>query len=75
VIRTKVYRVASFDGAPDGFASAPLDALREAEAYEGPSIVLAYAHCIAHGIDMRMGLDQQNRAVHSGYVRATCRPW
>ncbi len=44
-----------------------LDALREAEAYEGPSLVLAYSHCIAHGIDMRQGLDQQNRAVHSGY--------
>ena len=44
-----------------------LDALREAEAYEGPSLVLAYSHCIAHGIDMRMGLDQQSRAVHTGY--------
>ncbi|MGE0461616.1 MAG: thiamine pyrophosphate-dependent enzyme, partial [Vicinamibacterales bacterium] len=44
-----------------------LDALREAEAYDGPSLVLAYSHCIAHGIDMRQGLDQQQRAVHSGY--------
>jgi pyruvate-ferredoxin/flavodoxin oxidoreductase len=44
-----------------------LDALREAETYTGPSIVLAYAHCIAHGIDMQQGLDQQSRAVHSGY--------
>ncbi len=44
-----------------------LDALREAEAYNGPSLVLAYSHCIAHGIDMRHGLDQQSRAVHSGY--------
>jgi pyruvate-ferredoxin/flavodoxin oxidoreductase len=44
-----------------------LDALREAEAYDGPSLVLAYSHCIAHGIDMRQGLDQQSRAVHSGY--------
>ena len=42
-------------------------ALREAEAYEGPSLVLAYSHCIAHGYDLRMGLDQQQRAVHSGY--------
>jgi pyruvate-ferredoxin/flavodoxin oxidoreductase len=42
-------------------------ALREAEAYPGPSLVLAYSHCIAHGIDMRHGLDQQSRAVHSGY--------
>ena len=44
-----------------------LTALREAEAYEGPSLVLAYSHCIAHGIDMRSGLDQQYRAVASGY--------
>ena len=44
-----------------------LTALREAEAYDGPSIVLAYSHCIAHGIDMRDGLDQQHRAVASGY--------
>jgi pyruvate-ferredoxin/flavodoxin oxidoreductase len=42
-------------------------ALREAEAYPGPSLVLAYSHCIAHGIDMQRGLDQQSRAVHSGY--------
>jgi pyruvate-ferredoxin/flavodoxin oxidoreductase len=42
-------------------------ALREAEAYEGPSIVLAYSHCIAHGINMQHGLTQQSRAVHSGY--------
>mgnify|MGYP001586081127 CR=1 FL=1 len=44
-----------------------LDAMREAEAYQGPSLILAYSHCIAHGIDMRHGLDQQSRAVHSGY--------
>ena len=44
-----------------------LTALREAEAYDGPSLVLAYSHCIAHGIDMRNGLDQQYRAVASGY--------
>jgi pyruvate-ferredoxin/flavodoxin oxidoreductase len=44
-----------------------LDALREAEAYDGPSLVLAYSHCIAHGIEMRQGLDQQHRAVQSGY--------
>ena len=48
-------------------AQQTLDALREAEAYEGPSIVLAYSHCIAHGIDMQHGLDQQARAVHSGH--------
>ncbi len=44
-----------------------LNALREAEAYDGPSLVLAYSHCIAHGIEMRNGLDQQYRAVASGY--------
>jgi pyruvate-ferredoxin/flavodoxin oxidoreductase len=44
-----------------------LRALREAEAYDGPSLVIAYSHCIAHGIDMRKGLDQQYRAVASGY--------
>ncbi|HUZ38682.1 MAG TPA: pyruvate:ferredoxin (flavodoxin) oxidoreductase [Streptosporangiaceae bacterium] len=44
-----------------------LRALREAEAYEGPSLVIAYSHCIAHGIEMRDGMDQQYRAVASGY--------
>ena len=44
-----------------------LSALREAEAYDGPSLVIAYAHCIAHGYDMRDGLDQQYRAVASGH--------
>lgn len=42
-------------------------ALREAEAYSGPSLVLAYSHCIAHGIDMEKGLEQQAMAVASGY--------
>ncbi|BDH45538.1 pyruvate-flavodoxin oxidoreductase [Salmonella enterica subsp. enterica serovar Choleraesuis] len=44
-----------------------LNALREAEAYPGPSLIIAYSHCIAHGIDMREGLLQQQRAVHSGH--------
>ena len=44
-----------------------LRALREAEAYDGPSLVLAYSHCIEHGIEMRDGLSQQYRAVASGY--------
>ena len=44
-----------------------LSAFREAEAYDGPSLILAYSHCIAHGIDMEKGLDQQYRAVASGY--------
>ena len=42
-------------------------AFREAEAYDGPSLILAYSHCIAHGINMQHGLDQQSRAVHSGH--------
>ena len=42
-------------------------AFREAEAYQGPSIILAYSHCIAHGIDMQKGLQQQDRAVASAY--------
>ena len=44
-----------------------LQALREAEAYDGPSLVIAYSQCIAHGIDMRQGMDQQYRAVASGH--------
>ncbi len=42
-------------------------AFREAEAYDGPSIVIAYSHCIAHGFEMRYGLDQQYRATASGH--------
>ncbi len=42
-------------------------AFREAEAYDGPSIVIAYSHCIAHGFEMRYGLDHQYRAVASGH--------
>jgi pyruvate-ferredoxin/flavodoxin oxidoreductase len=44
-----------------------LKAFREAEMYDGPSLILAYSHCIAHGIDMRKGLDQQYLAVNSGH--------
>jgi len=44
-----------------------LQALREAEAYPGPSLIIAYSHCIAHGIDMEQGLQQQKRAVASGH--------
>ena len=39
----------------------------EAEAHEGPSIIIAYSHCIAHGIDMRTGLDAQRDAVASAH--------
>jgi pyruvate-ferredoxin/flavodoxin oxidoreductase len=42
-------------------------AMREAEAYQGPSLILAYSHCIAHGINMQNGLQQQNLASASGY--------
>jgi len=42
-----------------------LKAFLEAEAYEGPSIIIAYAHCIAHGIDMTTGLQNQKAAVDS----------
>ncbi|HVN60020.1 MAG TPA: pyruvate:ferredoxin (flavodoxin) oxidoreductase [Gaiellaceae bacterium] len=42
-------------------------ALAEAEAHPGPSLVIAYSHCIAHGIDMRMGMEQQKAAVDTGY--------
>lgn len=42
-------------------------AMREAEAYKGPSLILAYSHCIAHGINMQKGLDQQQLATASGY--------
>jgi pyruvate-ferredoxin/flavodoxin oxidoreductase len=38
----------------------------EAESYPGPSLILAYSHCIAHGIDMGLGMQQQQRAVASG---------
>ncbi|MHA1547914.1 MAG: 4Fe-4S binding protein, partial [Alphaproteobacteria bacterium] len=48
-------------------AEQALVAFREAEAYPGPSILLAYSHCIAHGIDMRDGMRQQARATASGY--------
>ncbi|MGA7330047.1 MAG: 2-oxoacid:acceptor oxidoreductase family protein, partial [Rhodomicrobium sp.] len=44
-----------------------IQALRDAEAYEGPSLILAYSHCIAHGYDLRDGMKQQHRAVASGY--------
>jgi len=44
-----------------------LQAFREAEAYPGPSLILAYSQCIAHGIDMRLGMQQQALAVASGH--------
>ena len=43
-----------------------LHAILEADAYDGPSLVIAYSHCIAHGFDLRKGLEQQKLAVESG---------
>jgi pyruvate-ferredoxin/flavodoxin oxidoreductase len=43
-----------------------LKAFIEAEAYSGPSLIIAYSHCIAHGIDMVKGLNQQKLAVQCG---------
>ncbi|MCI0411895.1 pyruvate:ferredoxin (flavodoxin) oxidoreductase, partial [bacterium] len=41
--------------------------LLEAEAFDGPSLIIAYSHCIAHGYDMARGMDQQKAAVLTGY--------
>ena len=50
-----------------GNDSHTIKAFMEAESYNGPSIIIAYSHCIAHGYDMVHGLDQQKAAVQSGY--------
>jgi pyruvate-ferredoxin/flavodoxin oxidoreductase len=42
-------------------------AFLEAEAFDGPSLIIAYSHCIAHGYDLVHGLDQQKAAVQTGY--------
>ena len=47
--------------------SQTLQALREAEAYNGPALVIAYSHCIAHGYPLHLGLEQQKLAVDTGY--------
>jgi len=44
-----------------------IKAFQEAEAYDGPSIIFAYSHCIAHGIDMAKGFEQQELASKTGY--------
>ena len=44
-----------------------IKAFLEAEAYDGPSLIIAYSHCIAHGYDMSFGLEQQKAAVASGH--------
>ena len=51
-----------------GFRDAQtVKAFQEAESYNGPSLILAYSHCIAHGYDMAHGCDQQKLAVDSGH--------
>jgi pyruvate-ferredoxin/flavodoxin oxidoreductase len=52
------------------FGANPLQtvrAFREAESYPGPSLVIGYSHCIAHGIDMSQAIDHQKDAVATGY--------
>ena len=47
--------------------SQTINAMREAAAYPGPSLIIAYSHCIEHGYDLRGGLSQQDKAVKSGF--------
>jgi pyruvate-ferredoxin/flavodoxin oxidoreductase len=47
--------------------AATVKAFAEAEAYDGPAIIIAYSHCIAHGIDMVDGLERQKVAVETGH--------
>src|SRR3954452_9203322 len=44
-----------------------LKAFQEAEAYDGPSLIIAYSHCIAHGYDMSQGIEHQRMATDTGY--------
>jgi len=44
-----------------------LKLFREAEAFDGPSLIVAYCHCISHGYNLVHGLEQQKLAVQSGY--------
>jgi pyruvate-ferredoxin/flavodoxin oxidoreductase len=44
-------------------------AFMEAEAHDGPSLIIAYSHCIAHGINMTTAVDEQKKAVSSGYLQ------
>ncbi|MBK9260763.1 MAG: pyruvate:ferredoxin (flavodoxin) oxidoreductase [Polyangiaceae bacterium] len=50
-------------GAKDAHA---IKAIEEAESYPGPSLIIAYSHCIAHGYDLAHGAEQQKLAVESG---------
>jgi pyruvate-ferredoxin/flavodoxin oxidoreductase len=47
--------------------SQTVTAFREAEAHQGPALIIAYSHCIAHGYSLHLGLEQQKLAVDSGY--------
>jgi pyruvate-ferredoxin/flavodoxin oxidoreductase len=47
--------------------SQTLAAFREAESYDGPALIIAYSHCIAHGFPLHLGLEQQKLAVDTGY--------
>jgi pyruvate-ferredoxin/flavodoxin oxidoreductase len=58
-----VYVASVAFGAKD---SHTVQAFQEAESYDGPSLIIAYSHCIAHGYDLRFGCDQQKLAVNSG---------
>jgi pyruvate-ferredoxin/flavodoxin oxidoreductase len=51
-------------GAQDGQT---VRAFREAEAYPGPALIIAYSHCVAQGFDLRFGMEQQKAAVASAY--------
>ena len=44
-----------------------MTALREADAHDGPALIIAYSHCIAHGYALQNGLEQQKLAVDTGY--------
>ena len=58
-----VYVASVAFGAKDAHS---VQAFREAAEYNGPSLIIAYSHCIAHGYDMRFGADQQRLAANSG---------
>jgi pyruvate-ferredoxin/flavodoxin oxidoreductase len=47
--------------------SQTINALREAEAYDGPALIIAYSHCIAHGFPLHLGTEQQKLAVDTAY--------
>jgi len=64
MVSGNVYVAAVAMGASD---AQTLRAFREAEAFPGPALIIAYSHCIAHGFDLRHGMDQQKAAVLSGH--------